>query len=108
MASKPMISVAVTTGLLDAIAAAGGDAERVLRTLGLKRAGLADGDRYIESEIFSSMLELAALETRDSCFGLHFGEHFDPRDLGALGYVVLNSPSISDALHNVERYIHMH
>jgi AraC-like DNA-binding protein len=108
MTSKPMISVSAATGLLEAIAAAGGDAERVLRPLGLKRGGLDDPDRYIESAVFSSMLELAAVETRDPCFGLHFGEHFDPRDLGTLGYVVLNSPSISEALRNIERYLHMH
>ena len=108
MSSKSKISLAAAAGLLDSVAAGGGNPDRMLGAIGLHRSGLANPDDYIESATFARILELAAIETSDSCFGLHFGEHFDPRDLGALGYVVLNSPSISIAIHNIERYLHMH
>jgi AraC-like DNA-binding protein len=103
-----MISVSAGTGLLDAITSAGGNVDRLLRSAGLHRSALADRDGYIENATFARILELAALETADACFGLHFGERFDPRDIGALGYVVLNSPTVAIALHNVERYLHLH
>jgi AraC-like DNA-binding protein len=108
MSSKPKISLSAATGLLEAIAAAGGNPDRMLGVIGLHRSGLANPDDYIESATFARILELAAIETANSCFGLHFGEHFDPRDLGALGYVVLNSASVAIALHNIERYLHIH
>src|SRR4051812_46421151 len=103
-----MISLAAATGLVDAIAAAGGDPGRVLRALGLERSMLAKRDEFIASSTFARLLEAAAQETGDECFGLHFGEQFDPRDIGALVYLVVNSPTVAVAIQNVERYFHMH
>ena len=79
-----MISLAAATGLTDAIAAAGGNAARVLRAVGLDRSVLAKRDEFIASSIFARLLEAAAQETGDDCFGLHFGEHFNLRDWGTL------------------------
>jgi AraC-like DNA-binding protein len=39
---------------------------------------------------------------------LHFGEHFDPKNIGPLVYVVLNSPTIGAGIENVERYLHVY
>ncbi len=103
-----MISLAAATGLVDAITAAGGNPDRVLRTLGLDRLKFANSDGFITSFTFARLLEAAAGETGDKCFGLHFGEHFNPRDIGALVYVVVNSPNIAAAIHNLERYFHLH
>jgi AraC-like DNA-binding protein len=103
-----MISLTVATGLVDAIAAAGVTPERVLRTLGLERSILANPDGFIASSTFANLLEAAARETADDCFGLHFGEHFNPRDMGALAYVTLNSPTVAASIQNVERYLHLH
>jgi len=108
MKSRPMISLTVATGLVDAIAAAGVTPERVLRTLGLERSILANPDGFIASSTFANLLETAARETADDCFGLHFGEHFNPRDMGALAYVTLNSPTVAASIQNVERYMHLH
>ena len=103
-----MISVAATTGLLDTIAAAGANPDQILGMLGLERSVFADPDGFIASSVFARILEEAAQATGDECFGLHFGEHFDPRDVGALVYVVLNSPTIAAAIDNIERYLHIH
>ena len=108
MKSRPMISLAAATGLLDAIAAAGGTPDRVLHQLGLERSVLANSDGFIASSTFARLLQVAAEETADECFGLHFGERFDPRDIGALVYIVINAPTIAAALHSVERYLHLH
>ena len=106
--SKPMISLTVATGLVDAIAAAGGNPDRVLRALGLERSVLANPDGFIACSTFAHLLEAAAQETADDCFGLHFGEHFNPQDMGALAYVTLNSPTVAASIQNVERYFHLH
>ena len=103
-----MISLAAATGLTDAIVAAGGNPLRVLRAVGLERATLESEDGFIPSSTFARLLEAAAQETGDDCFGLHFGEHFNPKDIGALVYIIANSPTVAAAIHNIERYFHMH
>jgi len=106
--TAPMVSVAAATGLLDRIVAAGGDPDRILHEAGLQRSLLAKPDGFIATTAFAGVLTEAARATGDDCFGLHFGEQFDPRDLGALHYVVLNSPNIVSAIGNVVRYLHIH
>src|SRR5436190_55875 len=86
---RPMISVAATTGLLDAIRAAGVNPEPLIREAGLDRSVFSNPDGYIATSAFAGLLEEAARATGDDCFGLHFGERFNPRDVGALAYVVL-------------------
>lgn len=103
-----MISVAAMTGLLETIAAAGGNPDQILGSLGLERSALRNSEGFIASAIFARILEEAAHATTDDCFGLHFGEHFNPKDIGALAYVVLNSPTVAVAIENAERYIHLH
>lgn len=51
-----------------------------------------------------SLYESAARLTQDQSFGLHVGERTDFRGFDALGYIVLNSPTLGDALDRVARY----
>jgi len=103
-----MISVAAATGLADAITAAGGNSGRVLGMFGLERSTLTNRDEFIASSTFARLLEAAAQETGDEYFGLHFGEQFNPKDIGALVYLVVNSPTVAAAIQNMERYFHLH
>jgi AraC-like DNA-binding protein len=96
------------TGLVETITAAGGNPDHILRTCGLERLTLTNSEGFIPSLIFARILEEAARATADECFGLHFGEHFNPKDIGALVYVVVNSPTVAAAIQNVERYLHVH
>jgi AraC-like DNA-binding protein len=105
---KPTISVGVATGLRDAIADAGANPDHILRAAGVKDSVLANPDAFIATSAFSRLLEEAAQATGDECFGLHFGERFDPRDIGALAYVVVNSPTVALAMQNIERYVRIH
>ncbi len=104
----PMISLAAATGLGEAIEAAGADPGQVLRSVGLDRKGLEDLHGFIPSADFAHILESAAHESGDECFGLHFGERFHPKDIGPLVYVVLNSPSFAAGFENVARYLRVH
>jgi AraC-like DNA-binding protein len=103
-----MISAGAAAGLIEAIGAAGGDPDRVLRAVGLDRADVSDRHAFIPSAAFTLALDEAARVTGDDCFGLHFGEQYHPKDIGALIYVVLNSPTIAAGFHNVARYLHVH
>src|SRR5262249_44105362 len=46
--------------------------------------------------------------TADDYFGLHLGENYNPRNIGPLVYVVLNSPTIKAGIENFERYLHVY
>jgi hypothetical protein len=57
---------------------------------------------------FARVLEEAARITGDECFGLHFGQHYHPKNIGPLAYVVLNSPTMGVGFENVARYLRVH
>lgn len=105
---RPAISLAAATGLVDAIEVAGGDPDQVLRPLGLDREDLASPHGFIAAADFARILETAARATGDECFGLHFGERFHPKDIGALVYVVLNAPTFAVGFEDVARYLRVH
>ena len=103
-----MISIGATTGLLDAITAAGGNPEEILQGFGLDRSVFAKSEGFIPCSVFAGILKEAARSTADDCFGLHFAERFNPKNIGPLAYVALNSPTIGAGIQNVERYLHVY
>jgi hypothetical protein len=70
------------SGLLETIAAAAANPDRILCMLGLERSAFRNSEGFIPSSIFARILEEAARATADECFGLYFGEHFNPKDIG--------------------------
>ena len=108
MRRGPMISIAAAAGLTDAIAAAGRDPDPILRAVGLGPASLQNPHGFIPSIDFATVLEEASRATGDDCFGLHFGERYQPKDVGVLAYVVLNSPTMAVAFENIARYLRVH
>jgi AraC-like DNA-binding protein len=106
--ARPMISVAAATGLLEAIAARGGDPDQILRKFEIDRSAFSEPEGFIPSSIFAGILEAAAQATADDCFGLHLGENYNPRNIGPLVYVVLNSPTLRAGIENFERYLQVY
>ena len=90
--------------MIDAIGAAGGDPDAVLRAAGIDRSTLANLQGFIPCATFAHVLEAAATTTGDDRFGLHFGELYHPKDLGPLAYVVLHSPTFAAGIQNIARY----
>ena len=105
---RPMISATAAAGLLDLLDAAGVNRDAVLRPAGLRRAALTDRDGFIPCAAFASLLEECARATKDECFGLHFGERFNPKDVGPLAYVLINSPTMEAGFQNAGRYLSVH
>src|SRR4029077_829684 len=51
------------------------------------------------------LIERAALLLGEPGYGLKLGSSRDVRDSGLVGFIALNSPTLGDALANVERYL---
>ena len=49
--------------------------------------------------------ELAARMTKDIAFGLHVGERVQQRSYGVVGYSVMTSATLGEALRSLERYL---
>ena len=82
----------------------GVDPGPLLKEVGLARADLADPDGRVPYAAVLGLAERAATATGDASFGLRLGFSIDPRDSGLLGFVMLNSPTLLDALDNLRRY----
>ncbi len=59
-------------------------------------------------DAFARYLNELAEATHCDHFGLLLGSRFHPGDLGAYGYILLNSPTIGHALKNGVRYMDFH
>jgi hypothetical protein len=77
----------------------------VLKEVGLKRADLADPESRIAYAAYVGLIERAAMLLADPGYGLKLGASHDVRDNGLIGFLALNSPTLHDALANVERYV---
>jgi Arabinose-binding domain of AraC transcription regulator, N-term len=108
MRARPMISAAVTTGLMDVVASAGADPAELLLRLKLDGSIFSQAEDFIACSDFARLLEEAALITSDDAFGLHFGARGNPKNIGPLAYAVLNAPTIAAAIEIAGRYFHVH
>jgi AraC-like DNA-binding protein len=107
-ATIPRILAAAANGVVGAIGALGADPDRVLGAAAIRAADLQDPTRELTLARYCDLFEAAARETRDDNFGLHFGHSFTPRQLGAIGYVAISSPTLAAGLRNMSRYFAAH
>ena len=52
-----------------------------------------------------ALYESAARLTNDDAFGLHVGERTELHSFDLLGYIIVNSPTLGEALHRTTRYL---
>ena len=76
-----------------------------LREVGLFRTDISSPDGRIPYAAFMRLIERAALLLAEPGYGLKLGASHDVRDNGLLGFIAVNSPTLRDALANIERYI---
>lgn len=100
----PTIQAKAVEKIARAAAAHGVTAESLYRAVGLNPSVLNDPDERIPFAQIVSLYEKAASLTGDDAFGLHIGEHVDPKAFDVLGYSVINSPTFGEALDRVVRY----
>lgn len=79
--------------------------EPILDAAGLERADVAADRPRIANDKNTALFELAAAASGDDFFGLFVGGLSDPRDLGAVSYLMLASDTLGDALDQLRRYL---
>lgn len=114
--SASLISPASNVGVLSAAASGldafisrqGGDVERVLGVAGIDSEVLQHPTLSLRLDSYCRVLEEAAAQSGCDNFGLRYGQQFQPRALGLLGYVGLCSATPEQALHNFARAFPCH
>lgn len=101
----PMIEARWATYIADDLRRSGHALDAPLREVGLARTDVASPDGRILYASYMGLIERAALLLGDPGYGLKLGMSHGVRDSGLVGFIALNSPTLGDALANVERYI---
>lgn len=83
---------------------AGVDPAPILSAAGLAIEDIENPKRRIVASAQITLLELAAKELQDDCFGFHLAQGFEPGEIGLLYYVMASSERLVDALRTGERY----
>ncbi|KXV73513.1 AraC family transcriptional regulator [Acetobacter malorum] len=86
----------------------GGDIDRIAGRAGLSTRQFSLPTDALDLGAYCRLFHEAAADTQDGNIGLWFGQQFDPRKLGLIGYVALLSPTVSDALHNLASHFGYH
>ncbi len=98
-------SVDLVNLLLEYTTARGMSTDALIKAAGIDRALLAEREARIQFEQYQKLWHTAVEQSRDPDFGLHFGEA--ARDFPAghlLGAVMMNSPTVGEALRRFSRY----
>lgn len=99
-ASNIGVLSAAASGLDAFICAQGGDLDRVFGRAGIDPEQLRHPTLSLALTNYCQVLEEAARQSGCDNFGLRYGQQFQPRALGLLGYVGLCSETLEDALRN--------
>ncbi|WP_162918654.1 AraC family transcriptional regulator [Taklimakanibacter deserti] len=91
--------------VVDKLKQAGADLEAALAEAGLELRMLNKADAWIPFTDHARLLEIAARELSDDCFGLNFSATIDIRDAGLLAYLGIASRTVEEAMHNLARYL---
>jgi AraC-like DNA-binding protein len=80
------------------------DPAPVISGAGLTTENIQDSNCRIEASAQIRVLELAARELQDDCFGFRLARDFELGEIGLLYYVMASSDRLVDALRNAQRY----
>lgn len=98
--SEYLVRASALSGARSTIEELGGDADGLLRQLGLIEAE-KDAEAWISYRNFLALLERASLETGCPHFGLQLSRRQDVGILGALGFIIQQAPDIRTALREL-------
>jgi AraC-like DNA-binding protein len=99
----PTVKALSIVKIVDSVARFG-NADRLLRTIGLDRQAVVDPDIRIPFADMLMLSDRAASMTKDAAFGLHVGERVPESEYGLLGNLVLSSSSLREALECLIRF----
>lgn len=100
-----IVSASYVRGLLNMLQAQGLNVAQLCRDVELEARRLTDDDAFFERRTLYRLLERAALETEDPDIGLKVYSHFLPGSFQLVGYVMMSSPCLKDALERLIRFV---
>lgn len=104
----PKVLASAANGVIEQIHRCGGDVEKIFSRANLRVDDLDSPFNELDLGGFCALFEESALQTQNESFGLEFGANFRPRQLGAIGFAAISSPTLSAALRNMEKYFPAH
>lgn len=107
MTKSHKIDARLATKVVDDLRKHGVNADSLIKEVGLRRTDVADPDARIPYVAVLGLIERAASTLGDASYGLRLGAAHEARDSGLLGFVVLNSPTLLDAIANLQRYFYV-
>jgi AraC-like DNA-binding protein len=100
-----MIEARWAIRIADDLRRSGHALDGLLKEVGLVRADLSSAEDRIPYAAYVGLIERAAVLLGDPGYGLKLGASHGVRDNGLIGFIALNSPTLKDALANIERYV---
>jgi AraC-like DNA-binding protein len=94
-------------GLPSLLAERGVDPRRVFAEVGLDPSLLHDPENRISFRDFGRLLRACGAATGCPHFGLMAVERYDRNTLGAVGYLMRNSPTVGEALRKLQMHLHL-
>jgi AraC-like DNA-binding protein len=107
MTRSHKIHARLATKVVDDLRKHGVNVDNLIKQVGLRRTDIADPDARIPYVAVLGLIERAASTLGDANYGLRLGAAHEARDSGLLGFVVLNSPTLLDAIANFQRYFYV-
>jgi AraC-like DNA-binding protein len=104
MKPVPMVSTAVTRGMVLTAAARGLSIPALLAAVGLSQEQLTDGEALLPLSVHLALWQQAAEMSGDDRFGLHMSESVPRGVFGLREYIIRNSPNLEAALRSLIRY----
>ena len=104
----PQVLAAAADGVIPMIDALGGDVDRIFGAVRVDIGLLNSPFNELSLAQYCRLFEEAARQTGHDNFGLRFGHGFKPRQLGPLGYMAINSPTMAAGLRTLVDYMPAH
>lgn len=106
--APPKVLASAATGVVEMIRRKGGSVDAVFSRAAIRLSDIGSPTNEINLHQYCTLFEQAARQTGNDNFGLEFGQQFQPRELGLIGYAATSSPTLGTALRNVEAYFPAH
>jgi len=104
MAKVPTIPARMARSIADDLRRRRLPIDGLLKEVGLRKADLVEPETPLPQTAVLQLLESAARLAGDANYGLHLGASLQVRHYGVLGFLALNSPTLLDAMVNMQRF----
>ena len=97
------MSTQIALSVVEAIIERGIDCYQVMEEVGLRWDRLRDQDAVIPLRKYIQFFEQIAVKANDPYLGLHLSLANGPHSIGAVGFMVMSSPTLHEALASLAR-----